>query len=68
MKCRGIPDGWSLVVTWMFTDTNVGAGVAASIDLPTGDSTASSIGRICESCLSRMTKSHAGSNFFQPAL
>ena len=34
----------------------------------TGARTASSSGRICASCLRRMTKSHALSNFFQPAL
>ena len=34
----------------------------------TGESTASSNGRICESCLTRMTKSQARSNFFQPVL
>jgi hypothetical protein len=34
----------------------------------TDDRTASSIGRIWESCLIRMTAFQAGSNFFQPAL
>jgi hypothetical protein len=28
----------------------------------------SSSGRICDSCFTRMTKSQAGSNFFQPVL
>jgi hypothetical protein len=45
-----------------------GIAAADSRVTATGASTASSIGRICESCLMRMTRSQAGSNFFHPAL
>jgi hypothetical protein len=43
-------------------------GVCVGEAGPTFERTASRIGRICESCLTRITKFQARSNFFQPAL
>lgn len=41
--------------------------IASSPSADTFDSTASSIGVIARSCFARITTSHNGSNFFQPA-
>ena len=44
------------------------AGACSRESRATDERTASRTGRICDSCLIRMTKFHARSNFFQPAL
>ena len=64
-EVAGLPRGLGFVIV----GSDCGPSRAGSATgLATGARTASRRGRICDSCLIRIAKSHARSNFFHPAL